>query len=329
MQKRSRYECDTRCLISHYFLDTLHTFACSQAIILRVLSNGKKEFLCNGALIDQKRILTVAQCVEAFENYPEQIDVRLGEYDLEQENEPDTYEDHLVSNIRIHPKYDNNTLTNDIAVLTLADYVKNAVHISPVCLPSESEAFESNSCVTTGWGNRQPVLKEFFVDCLGDEECIHRLRLSKLGPYYHLHPSFFCAQSRDQTSCLIDGGGPLVCRRRDGSYAIIGLLSWSVDDNYPDMYVRVQQFLNWIQNDQVVSTTQVVRTTRDAVTTEQIHQEEHSSPSTQTIQETQGVVSPSPAPAPPTENPDENNTGQQEQTGDAEKRKKVHFPMEI
>jgi secreted trypsin-like serine protease len=306
------------------------------------LSNGKKEFLCNGALIDQKKILTVAQCVEAFENYPEQIDVRLGEYDLEQEVEPDAFEDHQVSSIRIHPKYDNDTLTNDLAILTLVDYVKNAVHISPVCLPSESEAFESKSCVTTGWGNRQSVLKEFFVDCLGDEECSQRLHRSKLGPYYHLHPSFFCAQSRDQSSCLIDGGGPLVCRRRDSSYALIGLLSWSVDDNSPDMYVRVQQFLNWIQNDAVTTTTQTVRTTRSVEVTsvtEEVHQEEHSSSSTQTSQEVHpseesqnnnnGVIVPSPAPIPPTADVDENSTGQQEQTEDADKRKKHPFPAEV
>lgn len=38
-----------------------------QAMILHVAKSGRKEFLCNGALIDQRRILTVAQCVEAFE----------------------------------------------------------------------------------------------------------------------------------------------------------------------------------------------------------------------------------------------------------------------
>ena len=38
-----------------------------KAMILHVAKSGRKEFLCNGVLVDQKRILTVAQCVEAFE----------------------------------------------------------------------------------------------------------------------------------------------------------------------------------------------------------------------------------------------------------------------
>jgi len=242
------------------------------AIVLKVLDNGKKEFLCNGALIDNQRVLTVAQCVENFERYPEQLDIRLGEYDLDKDNEPVAYEDFQVSSVRIHPKYDNVSLINDIAIVTLNKRVRNDIHISPVCIPKERESFESRSCVTTGWGNRQPVLKEFPVECIDDGDCSDRLRSSKLGPYYQLHQSFFCAQSRDSaSSCTIDGGGPLVCRRKDGSFALIGLLSWSVDDYSPDVYVRVQHFLNFINGQTSTSegpqttTTTVIRTTREAV----------------------------------------------------------------
>jgi len=253
------------------------------AIVLKVLDNGKKEFLCNGALIDNQRVLTVAQCVENFERYPEQLDIRLGEYDLDKDNEPVSYEDFQVSSVRIHPRYDNISLINDIAIVTLNKRVRNDIHISPVCIPKERESFESRSCVTTGWGNRQPILKEFPVECIGDGDCSDRLRSSKLGPYYQLHQSFFCAQSRDSaSSCTIDGGGPLVCRRKDGSSALIGLLSWSVDDYAPDVYVRVQHFLNFINGQTSTSegpqtTTTVIRTTREAVITST--QEDTSPPS--------------------------------------------------
>lgn len=151
------------------------------------------------------------------------------------------------------------TLNNDIAVLTLESEVRNAMHISPVCLPTEQENFGSQRCVVIGWGNRQAVLKELPVECLGDEACIERLRATKLGSSYQMHPSFFCAQSTDQSSCLIDGGGPLACRRRDGSYAVVGLLSWSVDDYSPDVYVRVQQLLDFIQRSQQETTSSTTR----------------------------------------------------------------------
>lgn len=201
-------------------------------MILYALPNGDKEFLCNGALIDQRRVLTVAHCVEPFEYHPELIDIRLGDYDLEEDYEPDPFEEYQVTDIRIHPRYDNQTLANDMAILNLENYVENTVHISPVCIPREREVFESKSCVATGWGSSQPRLQEFFVDCMTDEECMDRLKSTRVGSYYEdqLPSSFFCAQSRDESPCLIDAGGPLVCRRPDGSYALIGLLSWSVDD---------------------------------------------------------------------------------------------------
>lgn len=192
----------------------------------------------------------------------DQLEVRLGEYNLSSNNEPQEHQDHRVQSVRIHPRYDNVSLTNDIAILTLSDEVRNGISISPICLPSERENFASQSCVVTGWGNRQAVLKEFFVECLNEETCIDRLRATKLGHNYQLDPSFFCAQSTDQSSCLIDGGGPLVCRRRDSSYAIVGLLSWSVDDYSPDVYVRVQQFLDFLNSRDQGSSTTTSRTSR-------------------------------------------------------------------
>lgn len=126
--------------------------------------------------------------------------------------------------------------------------MSNNVHISPVCLPSESETFNPGSCVVTGWGNRDPIPKESYVECLNDDDCQERLRRTKLGPYYNLDEGFLCGSSR-LGNCLVDGGGPLVCKRKDESYALIGLISWSVDVNSPEVYIRVQNYLEWINQE--------------------------------------------------------------------------------
>lgn len=194
------------------------------------------------------------------------IQVRLGEHNLTDSSQEEVYrhQDREVQSVRVHPQYDNVTLNNDIAVIRLSSEVGNTVHVSPVCVPRQQENFRSQRCAVIGWGNRQAVLKELPVECLGDEACLERLRATKLGPNYRLDPSFFCAQSTDQSSCLIDGGGPLACRRSDGSYAVVGLLSWSVDDYTPDVYTRVQQFTDFIQQSQQTTTT----TTRGGRATE-------------------------------------------------------------
>lgn len=93
------------------------------------------------------------------------------------------------------------------------------------------------------------MLKKSLVDCIGDEECEAKLRTTKLGPYYNLNNNFLCAQTQRGQACLIDGGGPLVCKRRDNSYALVGLVSWAVEcdnPNVPEAYVRVQNYLDWI-----------------------------------------------------------------------------------
>lgn len=194
-------------------------------------------------------------------------------------------------------------------------------------MPSDRERFEARSCVVTGWGNRQPVLKEFYVECLGDDECIRRLRDTKLGSYYHLHHSFFCAQSRDQSSCLIDGGGPLVCRRKDDSYAIIGLLSWSVDEYSPDVYVRVQNFLDFLSGARSVTpvtdeTSGTFRTPKESVATSTT-----STPTTTAEATTESEVSqpqpvePSPAPVPP----QEHSLAENEDDFDSQPNEKPHL----
>ncbi|KAI1292141.1 Serine proteinase stubble [Halotydeus destructor] len=222
-----------------------------QAMILRVdVATGKREFLCNGVLIDNRRVLTVAQCIADYRGYVNEVEVRLGEWDVSSDVEIYPHESYNVNKIDVHPRYENATLAHDLAIVTLNENVKNEAHISPICLPPAKQQFAYGSCVVTGWGNRDPVLKEMPVDCLDSDDCEQRLRNTKLGSQFKLHHSFLCAANKNGATCQIDGGGPLVCKRQDGSYALVGLVSWSTDCTspfVPEAYCRVQNYLDWIQ----------------------------------------------------------------------------------
>ena len=68
---------------------------------------------------------------------PEQLRVRLGEWDVNNDGEfyPNIELD--VLSIKVHPEFDSGNLYNDIAVIKLdgfIDFLRNP-HISPVCLP--------------------------------------------------------------------------------------------------------------------------------------------------------------------------------------------------
>lgn len=59
----------------------------------------------------------------------------------------------LIRRILLHPKYDQFTSDNDIALLELSSPVAFNELVQPVCVPSPSHTFKTGtSCHVTGWG---------------------------------------------------------------------------------------------------------------------------------------------------------------------------------
>lgn len=94
-------------------------------------------------------------------------------------------------------------------------------------------------------------MKEANLNVVSSEDCQSALRTTRLGVRFRLHDSFICAGGEAGVdSCKGDGGGPLVCfNSNDGTYTLAGLVSWGIDcgqEGIPGVYVKVQQFLDWI-----------------------------------------------------------------------------------
>lgn len=84
-----------------------------------------------------------------------QFTVRLGDIDLERNDEPSAPETYMVKQIHAHPKFSRVGFYNDIAVLELTRTVRKSPYVIPICLPQahyRNERFAGARPTVVGWG---------------------------------------------------------------------------------------------------------------------------------------------------------------------------------
>ncbi|GLV33901.1 uncharacterized protein CBL_11215 [Carabus blaptoides fortunei] len=230
-----------------------------QAVIL----GTDNTYLGGGVLLDSLHVLTAAHKIA--NRTAGTFKVRMGEWDSNRNIEPYPTQEAIVTQIRIHPSYTPSNLLNDVAVLRLATAIQlgapNFPAINTGCLPVATTVFDNMRCLVSGWGKDaftgtfQSIIKEVEVPVLTNADCQTRLRRTRLGASYVLNTnSFICAGGEaGRDACVGDGGSALACSI-GGKYQVVGLVAWGIgcaDATIPGVYVRVQSFIPWIQQNLV------------------------------------------------------------------------------
>ena len=83
---------------------------------------------------------------------PDDLSLRMGEYDLNSDGEPNNHVDRKVQIVASHPKFDPKTFEYDLALLRFYEPVDFQPNIIPICIPEEEEDLVGETAWVTGWG---------------------------------------------------------------------------------------------------------------------------------------------------------------------------------
>lgn len=84
-----------------------------------------------------------------------EIKIRAGEWDTQTTYERLPYQERDVSEIIVHNEFNPNNLNNDVALLVLRDPISKANNVGTICIPPQSQKFESRNCFASGWGKNR------------------------------------------------------------------------------------------------------------------------------------------------------------------------------
>ncbi|KAJ8720268.1 hypothetical protein PYW07_012311 [Mythimna separata] len=160
----------------------------------------------------------------------------------------------VTREIVVHPGWDWETISNDVAILRISSISFNNV-IQPIALPSGSELsndFYGRSALASGYGltadggSIGPLqrLSSVTLPVISNQECS--------AVYGHsVQPSNICTSGAGgKGTCSGDSGGPLVVFSNDRQI-LIGVTSFGAgagcEVGFPAAYSRVTSYISWIQ----------------------------------------------------------------------------------
>ncbi|KAI1943845.1 hypothetical protein LOZ66_000432 [Ophidiomyces ophidiicola] len=200
---------------------------------------------CGATLIGPKLALTAGHCAW---NASKDFTLRAGSLKW---NESGIVS--KVSSYRLYPGYDDPfNYTNDIAILYLADEIKESATIRYAKLPKPgSDAVPGSKAVAAGWGRtsiNSPSelvvnLRRVTVPIVKRSVCNENYQKGNASVVEQM----ICAGEEGKDACAGDSGSSLY---DEITKELIGIVSWGHEcalADFPGVYTRVGYYVDWIK----------------------------------------------------------------------------------
>ncbi|XP_007090895.1 serine protease 1 [Panthera pardus] len=213
-------------------------YTCPRNSVPYQVSLNSGYHFCGGSLINSLWVVSAAHC------YKSRIQVRLGEHNIAVSEGSEQF----INSAKVirHPRYNANTIDNDIMLIKLSSPATLNSRVSAISLP-RSCAPSGSQCLISGWGNVQSfgenypdVLQCLKAPILTDSAC----RKAYPG---QITSNMICLGFLEggKDSCQGDSGGPVVCNNQ-----LQGIVSWGAgcaQRGKPGVYTKVCNYVSWIQ----------------------------------------------------------------------------------
>ncbi|CAG5131986.1 unnamed protein product [Candidula unifasciata] len=221
-----------------------------------LLINGV--FKCECTVLDAYHVMTAAHC---FDGHIEsnRYEIIAGKYITSLEERDPTEQRRDVSSFVIHEDYDKAVMSNDIAMLKLAQPLEFNESVLPACLPSPTDTLEQ-ICTVAGWGKTEDidppsVLMKVELQVYNRTQCFNEFHITATDLGKYLHTGNICAANGKlggKDACKGDSGSPLMCVKRtpnSAAWFVVGIVSNGNNcalPGEPGIYINTQQYLAWI-----------------------------------------------------------------------------------